>query len=105
MQKTKFTVEKISQTQVNIYYVFGRGTEYIYFVKQPNYPTFNLGKTVSFSIRTTGDLNRSDYLLEQLFVTKQWTKINFTSNAIYDGEFQKEVDIALNIVRITLPNL
>ncbi len=106
MLNTNFTFENIVRGQVQTYYIFGRNRERIYFVKQLNYPISSFGNIISLSIPTIGNLNISNYLFEQLFITKQWKKINnIVSNAIYDEEFQKEVNIALNIISITLPSL
>ena len=99
----EFIEEKIVQPVNQAYYVLGRNKEKIYFVKRPTNPIF--GGTVTFSIPTIGDLNRSDYSFNRLFTDKGWCKINNNvRTAIYDEEFQKEVNTALNIISITLPS-
>ena len=100
----EFIEEKIVQPVNQAYYVLGRNKEKIYFVKRKTNPIF--GGTLTFFIPTIGDLNRSDYSFNRLFIDKGWCKINNNvPNAIYDEEFQKEVNTALNIISITLPEI
>lgn len=101
----EFIEDKIVQPVIQTYYVLGRNREKIYFVKRKTNPSI-FGGTATFYIPTIGDLNWSDYSFNRLFTVKGWCKINNNvPNAIYDEEFQKEVNIALNIISITLPSI
>ena len=100
-KQTKRKQTKIKQTE--IFYVLDRENDKIFFsLEKITENPFSSNATIK--IPRYGDFSMEPLLVSDAFKRNNYYRLTNTySNAIHDKVFQKEIDKAMNIIRIALP--